>query len=108
MTMIEVRGLAKHFGPVRAVDDVSFTVTPGTLTGFLGPNGAGKPTTRLGHLLVCLQIGRSEATSSPATLNDFPHDRPWPGRRSMPVRRGSMPGTASPRACLSARRYRRG
>ena len=45
MTMIEVRGLTKHFGPVRAVGDVSFTVTPGTVTGFLGPNGAGKTTT---------------------------------------------------------------
>jgi len=45
MTMIEVRGLTKCFGPVRAVDDVSFTVTPGILTGFLGPNGAGKTTT---------------------------------------------------------------
>jgi ABC-2 type transport system ATP-binding protein len=45
MTMIEVRGLTKSFGSVRAVDDVSFTVTPGILTGFLGPNGAGKTTT---------------------------------------------------------------
>jgi ABC-2 type transport system ATP-binding protein len=45
MTMIEVRGLTKCFGPVRAVGDVSFTVMPGILTGFLGPNGAGKTTT---------------------------------------------------------------
>jgi len=45
MTMIEVRGLTKCFGPVRAVGDVSFTVTPGIVTGFLGPNGAGKTTT---------------------------------------------------------------
>jgi ABC-2 type transport system ATP-binding protein len=42
---IVVRGLTKTFGPVRAVDDLSFVVEPGTVTGFLGPNGAGKTTT---------------------------------------------------------------
>ena len=42
---LEVRGLTKLFGPVRAVDDLSFTVSPGRVTGFLGPNGAGKTTT---------------------------------------------------------------
>ena len=43
--LVEVHGLTKTFGPVRAVDDLSFTVEPGSLTGFLGPNGAGKTTT---------------------------------------------------------------
>jgi len=43
--MIEVERLSKHFGPVAAVDDLSFTVRPGRVTGFLGPNGAGKTTT---------------------------------------------------------------
>jgi ABC-2 type transport system ATP-binding protein len=42
---LEVDGLSKHFGPVRAVSDLSFTVEPGSVTGFLGPNGAGKTTT---------------------------------------------------------------
>ncbi|MGH3352023.1 MAG: ABC transporter ATP-binding protein [Nocardioides sp.] len=42
---IEVSGLTKHFGGVAAVDDVSFVVEPGSVTGFLGPNGAGKTTT---------------------------------------------------------------
>jgi ABC-2 type transport system ATP-binding protein len=42
---VEVRGLTKSFGPVRAVDDLTFTVEPGQVTGFLGPNGAGKTTT---------------------------------------------------------------
>ena len=43
--MIEVDGLTKRFGQVTAVDDLSFTVRPGHVTGFLGPNGAGKTTT---------------------------------------------------------------
>ena len=42
---IEIRGLSKHFGTVRAVDNLSFTVEPGRVTGFLGPNGSGKTTT---------------------------------------------------------------
>jgi ABC-2 type transport system ATP-binding protein len=43
--MIETRGLTKRYGPTVAVDDLSFTVHPGRVTGFLGPNGAGKSTT---------------------------------------------------------------
>lgn len=43
--MIELNGLTKRFGPVTAVDHLSFTVRPGSVTGFLGPNGAGKTTT---------------------------------------------------------------
>ena len=43
--MIEVDRLRKRFGPVTAVDGLSFTVRPGLVTGFLGPNGAGKTTT---------------------------------------------------------------
>jgi ABC-2 type transport system ATP-binding protein len=45
MAVIEVRGLTKRFGPVLAVDRLSFAVEPGTVVGFLGPNGAGKTTT---------------------------------------------------------------
>jgi len=43
--MIEVNGLTKRYGDKLAVDDLSFTVRPGMVTGFLGPNGAGKSTT---------------------------------------------------------------
>ena len=43
--VLEIRNLRKTFGSVVAVDDVSFAVEPGRLTGLLGPNGAGKTTT---------------------------------------------------------------
>ena len=43
--MIEARGLTKRYGSTLAVDDLSFDVLPGRVTGFLGPNGAGKSTT---------------------------------------------------------------
>ncbi|CAL9653558.1 Bacitracin transport ATP-binding protein BcrA [Streptomyces sp. enrichment culture] len=42
---IEISGLTKSFGDVKAVDGLSFSVQPGSVTGFLGPNGAGKSTT---------------------------------------------------------------
>jgi ABC-2 type transport system ATP-binding protein len=59
---ITVAGLTKRFGPVTAVDDLSFTVRPGRVTGFLGPNGAGKTTT-----LRCL-LGLVSPTSGSATI----------------------------------------
>src|SRR5580658_1472887 len=42
---IEVAGLRKRFGPTLALDGMTFTVSPGLVTGFVGPNGAGKSTT---------------------------------------------------------------
>ncbi len=59
---IEVTGLTKQFGTVLAVDDLSFSVHPGRVTGFLGPNGAGKTTT-----LRCL-LGLVAPTSGGATI----------------------------------------
>lgn len=59
---ISVAGLSKHFGSVVAVDDLSFTVGPGRVTGFLGPNGAGKTTT-----LRCL-LGLVAPTAGTATI----------------------------------------
>ena len=42
--LIDVRGLVKHYGPIRAVDGIDFRVRRGDILGFLGPNGAGKTT----------------------------------------------------------------
>jgi ABC-2 type transport system ATP-binding protein len=58
--MIEVANLTKRYGPKTAVDGLSFTVRPGTVTGFLGPNGAGKSTTM--RVLVGLDAPTSGAT----------------------------------------------
>jgi branched-chain amino acid transport system ATP-binding protein len=44
MTLVEVQGLCKSFGGLRAVEDVTFTVEAGTIVGIIGPNGAGKTT----------------------------------------------------------------
>ena len=60
---IEVAGLTKHFGPVTAVDDLSFTVDEGRVTGFLGPNGAGKTTT------LRMLLGLVNPTSGAATVH---------------------------------------
>jgi ABC-2 type transport system ATP-binding protein len=59
--MIEISGLTKRFGAVTAVDNLSFTVGSGTVTGFLGPNGAGKTTT-LRMLLGLVQPSAGRAT----------------------------------------------
>ena len=61
--MIEVRGVTKRFGSKTAVDDLSFTVEPGKVTGFLGPNGAGKSTT------MRVILGLDRAQSGSATIN---------------------------------------
>jgi ABC-2 type transport system ATP-binding protein len=57
---IEVRGLTKRFGSVTAVEDLSFAVRAGSVTGFLGPNGAGKTTT-LRILLGLARAGKGSA-----------------------------------------------
>ncbi len=59
---IVVSGLTKQFRKVRAVDDLSFTVEPGTVTGFLGPNGAGKTTT------LRMLLGLIRPTAGTATI----------------------------------------
>src|SRR5437899_1832027 len=61
---IEVRGLRKSFGRTLALDGMTFTVTPGQVTGFIGPNGAGKTTTMRGFLRSLAAAGRAVLVSS--------------------------------------------
>ncbi len=67
--MIEARGLTKRYGDTIAVDDLSFTIEPGKITGFLGPNGAGKTTT------MRLILGLDHPTSGTVTVNGQPFTR---------------------------------
>ncbi len=69
MSAIEVRSLTKRFGAVTAVDDVSFAVEPGLVTGFLGPNGAGKTTT------LRMILGLARPTDGAATVAGRPYRR---------------------------------
>ncbi|SHF61206.1 ABC transporter [Streptoalloteichus hindustanus] len=66
--MIEIAGLTKRYGAVTAVDDLTFAVGPGLVTGFLGPNGAGKSTT----MRMLLGLGR------PTSGRALVHGRPYP------------------------------
>ncbi len=61
--MIEARGLTKRYGDKLAVDQLSFRIEPGRITGFLGPNGAGKTTT------MRLILGLDRPTSGTVTVN---------------------------------------
>jgi ABC-2 type transport system ATP-binding protein len=61
--VIEAHGLTKDYGEKRAVDDLSFTVRPGVVTGFLGPNGSGKSTT------MRLVLGLDRPTAGTVTVN---------------------------------------
>ena len=71
--MIEARGLSKRFGKVLAVDDLSFDVRPGTVTGFLGPNGSGKSTT----MRMIMGLDR-QGSGSVTLFGRRYHDIPWP------------------------------
>jgi ABC-2 type transport system ATP-binding protein len=74
--MITVEHLSKRYGTHPAVDDVSFTCEPGTVTGFLGPNGAGKSTT------MRMITGLTPPTAGTATVDGVPYRRLGnPGRR---------------------------
>lgn len=65
--MIEVQGLTKRYGAVTAVDDLTFSVQPGHVTGFLGPNGAGKSTT------MRMILGLDKPTAGTALIDGAPY-----------------------------------
>ena len=73
--MIEAKGLSKRYGTKLAVDQLTFEVRPGIVTGFLGPNGSGKSTT------MRMVMGLDTPTTGAVTVNGRPfHDLPWPLR----------------------------
>ena len=73
--MIALRKVTKRYGPVVALDDVSFEALPGRVTGFLGPNGAGKSTA------MRVAVGLTRPTSGAATVLGRPYAAlPNPGR----------------------------
>jgi ABC-2 type transport system ATP-binding protein len=73
--MIEAKHLTKRYGGKAAVDDLSFTVRPGIVTGFLGPNGSGKSTT------MRMIMGLDYPDAGQATVNGRPyHELRWPLR----------------------------
>ena len=73
--MIVTHGLTKRYGNTLAVDDLSFTVRPGVVTGFLGPNGSGKSTT------MRMIMGLDLPDAGTAIVNGMPYDQlAWPLR----------------------------
>jgi len=73
--MIEARGLTKRYGDTVAVDDLSFDVCAGQVTGFLGPNGSGKSTT----MRMVMGLDRPDGGSVKVDGRRY-HDLPWPLR----------------------------
>src|ERR1700747_3021866 len=97
--MIGARGLVKHYGSPPPVDNPSFDVRPGRVTGFLGPNGAGKTTT------MRMILGLDRPTGGSVTVHGKPFAPVYSAMRCVGRRRrtrlitldlwkGSMPGCA--------------
>ena len=126
---VEVSGLTKNFGSVRAVDDLTFTVEPGQVTGFLGPNGAGKTTTlrmaaRPDHPRPRHDARSTAPPTPPSPSRPAGSARCWRRRSTRPApaattcgctaaaagiprragRRGARPGRARPRPAPEGRR----
>src|SRR6201988_4916129 len=94
--MIEVQHLTKRYGPVTAVDDVSFRVESGQILGFLGPNGAGKTTT------MRIITGYMPATSGRATVAGYNvFDQPLEAKK----RTGYLPETPPLYPDMTVREY---
>jgi ABC-2 type transport system ATP-binding protein len=75
--MIEIRGLSKRYGDRIAVDDLSFTIRPGHVTGFLGPNGAGKTTT------MRLILGLDSPSAGSVTIDGKPFAQVYSAMREV-------------------------
>src|ERR1700704_4135179 len=99
--MIEVERVTKRYGDKLAVEDLTFAINPGTVTGFLGPNGAGKSTT------MRMIVGLDAPTAGRITVNGRPY-----GELRFPLRevgallgpKPTPPGRSprTPLGCLAA------
>ena len=100
--MIEVRGLTKRYGDKTAVDDLTFGIEPGKVTGFLGPNGAGKSTT-----MRCI-LGLDYADAGTVTVDGKRVPRPGVpdarGRRAARREGGARRPVAPTTTCSAWRR----
>ena len=92
---IEVAGLRKRFGPALALDGMTFTVSPGQVTGFVGPNGAGKSTT------MRVILGLDAADAGTATVGG----RPYASLRHPLSQVGSLLDAAALQPSRSARNH---
>lgn len=91
--LIEVEGLVKHYGPIRAVDGISFSVRRGEILGFLGPNGAGKTTAmRLvtgflepdaGRMKICGHDVREDSLAARQKIGYLPENAPAYGEMTV-------------------------
>ena len=88
--MIEVQHLTKRYGPVTAVDDVSFRVERGEILGFLGPNGAGKTTT-MRILTGYMPATDGQGDRRRVTTSSISPSKPSGGPATCPKRRRSIP-----------------
>jgi ABC-2 type transport system ATP-binding protein len=94
--VIEVQNLSKHYGPFKAVDDVSFRAEAGEILGFLGPNGAGKTTT------MRIITGYMPATEGKASVAGFDvFDQPIEAKK----RTGYLPETPPLYPDMTVREY---
>ena len=102
--MIQVRQLTKRYGATAAVDQLSFDVRPGVVTGFLGPNGSGKSTT------MRLILGLDSASAGPSRIGGRPYrDLRWPLREVgalLEARAFTRPGARAHLAAAQATRSR--
>ena len=100
--MIQARGLTKRFGDVLAVDDLTFDVEPGRVTGFLGPNGSGKSTT------MAMIMGLDHPSAGTITIaGKNYHDLKWPLREvgALLEARAIHPGRSARTHLLSLAQY---
>jgi len=91
--MIEIRNLTKRYGALTAVNDISFTVSPGEVLGFLGPNGAGKSTTMKmitgflaptsGTVIVCGHDVENDPLAAKACMGYLPEGAPSYGEMTV-------------------------